>query len=303
MTRPTEVRDRTTTANLRAEPTVSVGCWEVVRLLAEGTRTCVYRARPEGSPSDGPADYAVKLLKKEHECDAAAIGRLRREAEVAQCVSHPNLSAVLQAHVRHSPYYLVRPYLAGTTLEELISAAETSSAMSVPRALWIARQVAQALATLHQCGWIHGDVQPRRIFVSAHGHATLVGLGHAAQRKTRREDYPLASDTVDYLAPELFLAGQTLDAASDIYSLGITLFELLAGRRPFEDKLASGVIMAHLRHRPPEIRRFAPHLPSRLARLIRRMLAKEPLRRPETADVVQILVELEIETFDHWDAA
>ena len=226
------------------------------------------------------------------------IGWLRREAEVAQCVSHPNLVSVLSASLQRPPYYIVTPYLPG----EMVSTLATRT-LGLPRVLWIVRQIAQALAALHGGGWIHNDVRPQKVRVSHDGHATLMDLGRAMPRQTRCERQLAHRDAIDYAAPESFTTTRYLDAASDVYSLGVTLFELLTGRRPFQDELASGLVIAHLRHQPPEIRRFAPQLPARLSRLVRRMLAKEPLRRPETEDVVQILVELEIETFDHWDAA
>jgi serine/threonine-protein kinase len=221
---------------------------------------------------------------------------LAREAEAGRAASHPNLVSILSAQLDAPPPYVVMPRLEGTTL----SAALAKHPVIPPaHALWIARQAAEGLCALHASGWRHGDVKPANIIISSQGHATLIDLGFCC-----RIDQPRATlfqahlgGTYAYGAPELFTSACPVAAESDVYSLGVTLFEMFAGRRPFLESDPVDLAAAHLHQIPPNPRAFAPHLHPRISWLLARMLAKEPLRRPTSAELVVLLAELEIETF------
>lgn len=271
--------------------------WELTELVAEGALARAYRARAAGSPDDRPAPYAVKVLRRRWENDDRALGTLFREALVGRTVAHPHLISVLAAILREPPYFLVMPWLDGWTLQQWLAGGER---VDLPVVLWIARQVAEALGALAASGWMHGDVKPSNILVSPEGHVTLLDLGFA--QRAGDEPGSVAGrcllGTCNYIAPEMITSTLAGDIRSDIYSLGVVLFEMLAGRLPFEGDDLAEIIAAHKQARAPELRRLAPHLPAGVVRLVRRMLSKEPLRRPQTpSELIDRLAALEIHAF------
>ena len=270
--------------------------WELVSLAAEGSLARVYRARPAGSAADRPAPYALKMLQPHRQRDRRAVALLQREAQVGRSISHPHLVSILQANLRRPPQFVVMPWLDGSTLRAQLDA---GLRMDLPVALWIARQVAEALEALHSSGWMHGDVKPGNVLISPQGHATLLDLGFARRsHETGSAVDRWLTGTCNYMAPELITSALRADIRSDVYSLGVLLFELLAGRLPFSGDSLAELAEQHRQTRPPNLRRLAPHLPKRLVQLIHRMLAKEPLRRPQTPrELIDRLVKLEIATF------
>jgi serine/threonine-protein kinase len=200
---------------------------------------------------------------------------------------------------------------------------------------WIARQVAEALEALRAAGWMHGDVKPSNIFVGPEGHVTLLDLGFARRidgpqlpvascqlSVARGADncqlttvnsfrFPSASEspgrmvvagTYHYMAPEVLTAAMPVDIRSDIYSLGVVIYEMLSGRVPFQGRDPGELARQHRGSRVPDVRRLAPDVPAEAAALVREMVAKEPLRRPQTPrELIQRLIALEIATFsDRW---
>ena len=293
---PTTAGARVARPSQRASVAPSIGPWQLVSRIGQGRLTRLYRARPQDCPPDRPADYVIKVPHAAGDEAPLAIALLKREAAVACRVSHPHLISVLDARVSQPPYYVAMPYLDGAPLSATIAA---HGPISPPQALWIARQVAEALVTLHADGWRHGDVKPSNIYVSPVGHATLLDLGFAARAGGHggAVDEPFLG-TLQYTAPETMCSNVRSDARSDIYSLGVTLYEALTGRLPFHERDTARLAAAHLREVPPDARAFVPQLSQRVARLLAWMLAKEPLRRPfSAAELANLLAELEIETF------
>ncbi len=272
-----------------------LGPWELVRLIGEGRLASVYAARPSDKSPDEPASYAIKLLRPQWQDDSRGLALLARETHVARKVTHPHLVPVLAAQLTEPPYYLAMPLLEGHSLAEQLAA---HGQLELPLAFWIARQVAEALVAMHTAGWRHGDVKPSNIVVSPCGHATLIDLGFArhADEKLTITDRPLLG-TVHYIAPEVLFSALGGETPSDIYSLGVTLFEMLTGRLPFDADEIAELANQHRQELPGNLRVAVPHLPTRAARLAQQMLAKEPLRRPTAAELVNRLAALEIETF------
>jgi serine/threonine protein kinase len=283
-----------------AQPTAvepsRVGPWRLMRRIGEGQLCRVYAAKPVTHAADRPADYAVKILTERWADHPAAIEVMRREAVVGRKISHPHLVSVLSAHVGAAPYFLVMPLLDGASLAERLAAAERPS---VPAALWFARQTAEALDALHQEGWMHADVKPSNILVSPDGHATLLDLGFARQPADATSIVNrCVTGTMQYIAPEMLTSALRPDIRSDIYSLGATLYEALGGRPPFQAPSLEQLADMHRQIEPRPLRLLNPVLPGDVARFVHQMLAKEPLRRPQTpAEVVERLVSLEIQTF------
>lgn len=290
-----------------------IGPWRIVGLAGEGAWTRVYRAAPLVAPLGSPADYALKVIRPDRATDPIASRLLQREEYVGRQVSHPHLSPVLSSRVDRPPFYLATPFLTGSTLAEVLASRAVGLStvgsstvglrtvgLSVLDALWYVRQTAEALLALHAAGWIHGDIKPTNIFVGTSGHVTLIDLGFA-----RRVDGPVDAHAVPwqalplagtpaYAAPEVHLAREEIGRPADIYSLGVTLFEALTGRRPFDERDPAALATAHCQSAPPALRDARFDLPDEAERLVTSMLAKDPSERPGTPDVIDALVELEI---------
>jgi serine/threonine-protein kinase len=282
-----------------------LGPWQLVRLLAESNFTRVYQARPsDGETGDAgngvarrPAAYVIKLLRKEWWREPQAIEMQRRESWVGSKVTHPNLLPVLSASVDGPPFYVVMPNLEGAPLTQLIA---RQAPLAVPLALWIARQVAEGLDALFEAtGMIHSDIKPANIFVSPTGHATLLDFGFAQTpaEASRWATRPLAG-TLAYIAPEMVTSALAAGPRSDIYSLGVTLYEMLTGRRPLDSDDPGELATLHREAKPADISTLRPNTPPAVAELVHAMLAKDPLRRPASAgELASRLVRLEIDCF------
>lgn len=274
-----------------------IGPWQLVRLINESELARVYIARPADAAGDAPAGYVVKVLRKEWWRDPHAIEMQRRAAWVGRKVSHPHLLPVLSAGVDQPPFYTVSPKLEGRALSRIL---QQQRRLPLAVTLWIARQVAEALDALHTTArMIHSDVKPANIVVAPDGHATLVDLGfvHTPGESRHWSTRPVYG-TLNYLAPEALTSSLTAAPQSDIYSLGVTLYEIIAGALPFVARDAEQLIRQHREAKPDCIRSRRPETPKPVASLIHRMLAKDPLRRPESAaHVADELVRLEIDSF------
>ena len=274
-----------------------IGPWQLVRLISESELARVYVARPADTAEETPASYVVKVLRKEWWRDPHAIEMQRRAAWVGRKVSHPHLLPVLSAGVEQPPFYTVSPRLAGRSLDRVL---ESQRRLPFAVTLWIVRQVAEALDALHTTArMIHSDVKPANIVVAADGHATLVDLGfvHTPGESRHWSTRPVYG-TLNYLAPESLTSSLAASPQSDVYSLGVTLYELLTGQVPFVGRDAEHLIRQHRESKPECIRDRRPETPKAVASLIHRMLAKDPLRRPESAAAVaEELVRLEIDCF------
>ncbi len=283
-------------AGRRREPVAAfepLGRWVPIELVAEGPISCVFRAR---AGRDKAAAYAVKVLRECWREDAKALAVMCREVQAARTIRHPRVISVLAAGLQEPPYYVVTPWLCGRTLRERLA---DRRPLDLPVALWIVRQVAEALGGMHEAGWMHGDVKPSNVFLSPEGHVTLLDLGFA-QKATGLEaaDRRYFTGTGSYLAPESASSTLAADIRSDIYSLGVVLFEMLTGRLPFVGEDLSTLIDKHRHAAVPNPRRFAPQIPIDVMRLVRRMLSKQPLRRPQTPhELAGQLSELEIKAF------
>jgi serine/threonine-protein kinase len=269
--------------------------------LSYGRWTRVYRARPLDSPLAGAGDFVVKTLPPERAADPLARALLRREAAVSRMVQHPHLTNVLIDETIAELPRLVLPYLPGVAASDLVQTAvlgtdEREVRLPVATACMLARQTAEALAALHERGWLHGDVQPANMLVAASGHTTLLDLGLARRLESDEcQSEFFAGLTASYASPESFLPLRRLTAAADLYSLGIVLFELLAGRPPFAASQPNELARLHCQAPVPDLRQLRPAMTPELAELLRRMLAKEPLRRPSAGQTARWLAELEIE--------
>lgn len=263
--------------------------YELHQRLGGGPLTSVFSARD--CETDQPC--AVKVIREDWEDQATAIKLLQREARAGLSVHHPHLVRLLDAHVTRPPYFLVMEMLPGESLRRRM---RRDYRLDVPAALWIVRQTAEALAALHRAGFIHGDVKPENIRLVSDGSATLIDLGfaHRPGENARFFEQGYILGTADYLAPELCEPEPHADQSSDLFSLGVTFFEMLAGVLPYPPGSLEEVFEQHRSADPDDISRHVAELSPTLQTLLERLLARSPQDRPRASAVVRQLISLEI---------
>ena len=270
-------------------PTPRVPGFLLLSRLGGGPMTSVYEARDQ---ADGAA-CAVKVLRPDWDDQATGVKLLQREARAGLAVSHRHLVRITHAHVLQPPHFLVMELLPGESLRRRL---QREYRLGVADALWIARQTAEALAALHHAGFLHGDVKPDNLRLIADGTAVLTDLGFAHRAGENaaflRAGYVLG--TAAYLAPELCDELPAEELSSDLFSLGVTLFEMLTGRLPYPPGSLRQTFRRHRCDPPRDIRDVAGPLPGALVQLVERLLAHKPEDRPKAASVVQQLIKLEI---------
>ena len=255
-----------------------LGSWEPVRLIAEGQLSLVYLARPAGGSAGQPACHALKVLRSEWQDDPRGLAILAREVQVGRSVAHPAPGADSGGRPIGSALLRGDAFARRSVACRLFAIARDDR--SADRVLNRAAS-GRSMEALHEAGWMHGDVKPRNVVVSSSGHVTLIDLGFARHRNERSDmaDRPVMG-TLRYVAPEMLYTAEGGDAQSDVYSLGVTLFEMLTGRVPFDAEDVAELAAQHRQELPGDLRSLLPHLPTPHGRLVHHMLAKQPLRRP-----------------------
>jgi serine/threonine protein kinase len=271
------------------KPLPTVPGYELTARLGGGPLTAVYVGHD--LQTDRPC--AVKVLRYEWENEPSAVKLLQREARVGLSVKHPRLVRFLHAHVTRAPFFLVMELVQGESLRKRL---DRDYRLDLSSALWITRQTAEALAKLHRAGFAHGDVKPDNIRLIDTGSAVLIDLGfaHRPGENAVLLEHGYILGTVNFLAPELCVGEPQDTLASDVFSLGVTLFQMISGRLPYPAGSTEQVLRRHAADPPADIRRYTPSLPPELARLLDRMLIRKPQDRPAAAAVVQQLINLEI---------
>lgn len=265
--------------------------YELLEPLGGGGLTRVFRARES---STGELRVA-KILRPEWAEHPTAVSLIQREARAGMSVRHPHLVAVLDAHVSGPPYFVVMELLAGESVAARLRRCER---FGPGLALWVARQVAQGLGALYARGFIHGDIKPSNIFFSRDGQAKLIDLGfaHRVGENSDLRERGYVVGTVNYMAPEVLSLVAQADIRSDLYSLGVSLYEMLTGDLPYPRGDVRETIQRSRLELPRDPRLLLPTLPDGICGLLDQLLSKNPIRRPPTpADLVARLVALETE--------
>lgn len=259
------------------------GRYTVVRTLGAGGMGAVYLVRHDVLD----AYFALKVLSSSVAArDAQFIPRFLREAKLCCRIKHPNLVSVHDAGRDDATglHYLVMDYAPGGNLREMLDAA--GGPLEHSRALKIARELASALVTAAEFGLVHRDIKPENIMFGQEGEAKLADLGVAksADDSTLVTMENAVFGTPAYMSPEQACDSGKVDARADIYSLGIVLFEMLSGRRPYDGASSMNIIAKLLSREPvPDVRTFAPDVSEELAAVVRDMCAKDAAKRIPSA--------------------
>ncbi|MBI5446985.1 MAG: serine/threonine-protein kinase [Deltaproteobacteria bacterium] len=259
----------------------------------------VYRARDTRLGRD----VAVKVLSDELADDPKALARFQAEARAVAALSHPNILALHDVGEEGGVRYAVTELLEGETLRTPL----TQGALPLRRALEIAGQIADGLAAAHGKGIVHRDLKPENVFLTKDGHAKILDFGLARQRaplpssgETNSPTFSVLTDpgtvlgTFAYMSPEQ-ASGKPVDHCSDQFSLGVVLYEMLTGKRPFGGATAAETLTAVIRDEPEPLEAGAPRVPAPVRWLVDRLLAKDPYGRYEsTRDLARELKTLSL---------
>jgi len=246
---------------------------------------------------------AVKVLKVELADDGTYLKRFEREAQAAASLVHANIVQIYEVGHIDGLHFIAQEYIRGQNLQQWIG---RHGPPDLPHALSIMRQVAAALTKAAEQGVVHRDIKPENIMLTQSGEVKVAdfGLARVACREGEAVDLTQIGVTMGtplYMSPEQ-IQGKALDSRSDIYSFGVTCYQMLAGSPPFTAETALGVAVQHLKKRPPPLESLRSDLPAALCRLVHKMLAKEPDDRCQSArDILRELRRIHLEEFqDNW---
>jgi predicted Ser/Thr protein kinase len=247
--------------------------YEVEALCGSGGMSSVFRAR------DRLLDrhVALKILHEHHAGDDEYVERFRREARAVAQLSHPHIVTVIDRGADDGRQFIVFEYVDGENLKQLVG---RNGRLPLRRALEVAIAVADGLAFAHATGLVHRDVKPQNVLLDEEGEVKVTDFGIARSLDVEHSVTQTGAvlGTSNYLSPEQ-ASGKPVTAATDVYSLGIVIWELLTGEVPFPGENFVAVALRHLNEEPPDLRELRPDVPPRLAAAVARALAKEPERR------------------------
>ncbi|HVY95823.1 MAG TPA: protein kinase [Solirubrobacterales bacterium] len=252
--------------------TVLSGRYRLEAKLGSGGMSTVYLARDETLDRA----VAVKVMHREMSEQADQLERFRQEARAVAKLSHPNVVAVIDAGEDGGHPYIVFEYVEGETLKQRIN---RIGALDPQEALAYAIEIARGLSVAHARNMVHRDIKPQNVLIDSEGRAKLTDFGISRQLE---QDGMTATGrvlgTTDYVAPEQAM-GHPVDPRSDIYSLGVVLYEMLIGQVPFHADSQVGVAMKHVNEELPDVQARRPEVSAAAALVVERATAKEPAER------------------------
>jgi len=269
----------------------TLGHYHVLEKIGAGGMGEVYRARDDRLGRE----VALKLLPSEMASQKESRARLLAEARAAAGLNHPGIMTIYDVGEEGGRVFIVMELVSGHTLRAMAS----EGPIELRTVLQFAAQLAEALAAAHTRGVVHGDIKPENIMVLPEARIKLLDFGIAchiaAETLTLTRAAPSGAwlpesriaGTLAYMAPEQ-LRGEPTDHRADLFALGVVLYELVAGRRPFPGPVASAFMAQILNDQPPPVTEFSPALPAELARIVHKLLEKQPNSRYQSAREVQV---------------
>jgi eukaryotic-like serine/threonine-protein kinase len=255
------------------------GRYRIQRKLGAGGMADVYLAEDQ----ELGRRVAIKILNGRHANDAQFIERFRREAKNAAALNHPNIVSIYDRGNAEDTYYIAMEFLDGRTLKELIV---SRGAAPVNVAIEYARQILSALRFAHRHGIVHRDIKPHNVLVDSEGRVKVTDFGIARAGTSQMTETGSIVGTAQYLSPEQARGGE-VDQRSDLYSLGIVLYELLTGKTPFDGDTPVEIAMKHLSNAPKPPSTLRADIPPELDMVVLRALAKNPDDRYQSADEME----------------
>lgn len=279
------LNDQTALVGSRPGTRLIADKYRLERLLGRGGMGAVYAA----THVDLDRLVAIKLLLSDFTSDADALERFRREARAAARLNHPNVADTFDYGVLpEGGAYIVMELVEGQTLREYM---DTTGTVAVAEAAEIGRQVSNGIDAAHRSGIVHRDLKPSNIILTRDHQdqlqAKVVDFGVAKLKEHSTTGGGLTSSgsligTPRYMSPEQ-CSGHKIDERSDIYSLGVILYEMLAGRPPFDAPTATAIAIKHIQQPPPSLKEFRAAIPLELDSFLRQVLDKDPEKRPQSA--------------------
>jgi eukaryotic-like serine/threonine-protein kinase len=250
--------------------------YRILRRIGSGGMADVYCAED----THLGRQVALKVLHRRFAQDQEFVERFRREASAAAGLQHPNVVSVFDRGRHDGTYYIAMEHLPGRTLKEIV---ESDAPLSQERVVDFGLQILQAAGFAHRHGVIHRDFKPHNVIVDEHSHAKVTDFGIARAGASEMTETGSIMGTAQYLSPEQ-AQGHAVTATSDLYSIGVMLYEMLAGRLPFEGESAVSIALKHLSEPPKPISQLRPDVHPAVESVVMAALAKDPARRWQTAE-------------------
>ncbi len=257
-------------------PGTLVDHYEIIRMLVHGGMNRLYLARDVSNQQE----VVLKFPNDELIGNIAVFERYKREAEIGNRLHNPHVQQLLNTDEKRSEEYLVVEYIKGQTLRAVLEE-HAPNPLPVAEAINITLQICDALAYCHEQGIFHRDIKPENIMVQEDGTIKIIDFGIALLEGARRVTWRGLSETVgtpDYMSPEQ-LKGERGMASSDIYAVGVMLYEMLCGHTPFEGENIFAIMNQHVSQDPPSILLMNPQLSPALATVVMRAIRRDPDKR------------------------
>lgn len=256
--------------------------YELQELIGGGGMADVYKAH------DRLLDraVAVKILHQQYANDAEFVERFRREATGAAKLAHANIVNIYDVGEENGSQYIIMEYVSGPTLKEVI---QRKGHLEPAEAVRIASEIASALESAHRNNLVHCDIKPHNILVMADGHIKVTDFGIARAVSASTMTYSgNVMGSVHYFSPEQ-AKGTVITTKSDVYSLGVVLYEMLTGQLPFNGETPVSIALQHLQQEPTALRQLNPSIPPVLEAIVQKAMSKEPADRPSSTEMYEDL--------------